>query len=58
MIRKGKISSIDGNGYRVESVDVPGDITGPLKASGSYKKGDIVVYVVFEDQSGMILGKM
>ena len=66
MIKKGKIVNIYENGMcRVESVDVPGDITAPLGVqegidteSDPLQKDDIVVYVIFTDQTGMILGRM
>ena len=66
MIKKGKIVNIYDDGTcRVESVDIPGDITAPLKVQEGIninntplKKDDVVVYVLFPDQSGMILGRM
>lgn len=66
MIRKGKIVNIYDNGtYRVESVDISGDITAPIGvqegmdiATDPLQKDDVVVYVLFPDQSGMILGRM
>lgn len=66
MIRKGKITHIyEDNTYRVESIDIPGDISAPIKAQEGIDtedtplvKDDVVVYVIFEDQTGMILGRM
>lgn len=66
MIKKGKITSIYDDGtVRVESLDIPGDITAPLKvhegidtATIPLKKDDVVIYVIFDDESGMILGRL
>ncbi len=66
MIRKGKITHIyEDDTYRVESIDIPGDISAPIKAQEGIDtedkplvKDDVVVYVIFEDQTGMILGRM
>ena len=66
MIRKGRITNIyDDDTYRVESIDIPGDISAPIKAQEGidtettpFTKDDVVVYVIFDDQSGMILGRM
>jgi len=66
MIKKGKIINIYEDGtYRVESADVPGDISAPIGVqegmdiqADPLKKDDVVVYVLFPDQSGMILGRM
>lgn len=66
MIKKGKIVNVYANGtYRVESVDISGDISAPIGvqegmdiASNPLRKDDVVVYVLFPDQSGMILGRM
>ena len=66
MIKKGKIVNIYDDGTcRVESIDIPGDITAPLKEQEGIdtdntplQKDDVVVYVVFDDQTGMVLGRM
>lgn len=66
MIKKGKIVNVyDSGKCRVESVDVPGDISAPLSVqegidteNNPLQKNDVVVYVLFDDQSGMILGRM
>ncbi|MBE5899513.1 MAG: hypothetical protein E7279_07915 [Lachnospiraceae bacterium] len=66
MIRKGKITNIYDDGtYRVESIDIPGDISAPIKAQEGIDnegtplvKDDEVVYVIFDDQSGLILGRL
>ena len=66
MIKKGKIVSIYVDGTcRVESIDVPGDISAPLKVqegidttNSPLSKDDEVVYVLFDDQTGVILGRM
>lgn len=66
MIKKGKIVNIyDDGSCRVESIDIPGDVTAPLKvqegidvSTAPLSKDDVVVYVIFDDQSGMILGRM
>lgn len=65
MIRKGKIVNVysDDKMCRVESLDVPGDISGKLKVQegitfSELKKDDVVVYTVFDDQTGMVLGRM
>lgn len=66
MIKKGKIVNIYNDGtYRVESVDISGDITAPIGVqegmditTDPLQKDDVVAYVLFPDQSGMILGRM
>lgn len=64
-IKKGKIVTNNSGEYRVESLDVPGDVTALLKvqegidtAGNPLRKDDVVIYVVFDDQTGMILGRM
>ncbi len=66
MIKKGRITNIYDNGtYRVESIDIPGDISAPISVqegvdieAAPLRKDDVVVYVLFSDQTGLILGRM
>ena len=66
MIKKGKIVNIYDDGRcRVESLDIPGDITALLTVQEGIDietnplcKDDVVIYVLFDDQTGMILGRM
>ena len=64
MIKKGKIVNIyEDETCRVESIDISGDITAPLKVQegidvSTLQKNDIVVYAIFDDQTGIILGRM
>lgn len=66
MIKKGRITNIYDNGtYRVESIDIPGDISAPISVqegidieSQPIQKDDIVIYVLFNDQTGLIIGRM
>lgn len=61
-INKGKIASISGNTARVVPLDasakptariaIPVDLRG-----GIIKKGTVVVYVEFDDSTGLLLGR-
>ena len=61
-INKGKIASINGKTARVMPLDatarptakitVPADLRG-----GQIKKGTVVVYVEFDDSTGLLLGR-
>ena len=63
-ISKGTIASISGNTARVTPSDASGKPTAQItipwhlrKKSGNLKKGTLVVYVVFEDFTGLLLGR-
>lgn len=63
VVKKGTVTTIEGNKARVMSAIKEGDITRPLVlAKGidaeELKKGSEVAYVVFEDMTGVILAKM
>lgn len=63
-INKGKIASISGNTARVVPSDASGKPTAKITIpwhlrgnSGNLKKGTLVVYVEFEDSTGLLLGR-
>ena len=63
-INKGKIASISGNTARVVPCDASGEATARITIprhlrgdAGNLKKGTDVVYVVFDDATGLILGR-
>lgn len=63
-IDKGKITSIDGNVARVVPCNESGLVSAAVVipwhlrgASGNLKKGTEVVYALFEDQTGILLGR-
>ena len=63
-INKGKIASISGNTARVVPSDASGKPTAKITipwhlrgASGKLKKNTLVVYVEFEDSTGLLLGR-
>lgn len=66
MIKKGRITNVYDNGtYRVESIDIPGDISAPISLQEGMnvdakplRKDDVVIYVLFNDQTGLIIGRM
>ena len=66
MIKKGRITNVYDDGtYRVESADIPGDISAPISIQEGMdvdarplKKDDVVIYVLFNDQTGLIMGRM
>ena len=65
MLRKGRITNVYEDGTcRVESMDIPGDISAPISVQEGIntedtplQKDDAVVYVLFNDQSGMVIGR-
>ena len=63
-INKGTIASISGNTARVVPSGASGDATAKITIpqhlrgdSGNLKKGTEVVYVEFDDATGLILGR-
>lgn len=63
-INKGKIASISGNTARVTPSDAAGKPTAKITipwhlrgSSGNLKKGTPVVYVEFDDATGLLLGR-
>lgn len=63
-INKGKIASISGNTARVVPSDASGKPTAKITIpwhlrgdSGKLKKNTLVVYVEFEDSTGLLLGR-
>lgn len=63
-INKGKIASISGNTARVTPSDANGKPTAKITipwhlrgSSGNLKKGTAVVYVEFDDATGLLLGR-
>lgn len=63
-INKGKIASISGNTARVVPCDASGRPTAKITIpwhlrgdTGKLKKGTEVVYVEFEDSTGLLLGR-
>ena len=63
-INKGKIASIDENTARVVPSDASGRPTAKITIpwhlrgdTGKLKKGMVVVYVEFEDATGLLLGR-
>ena len=62
-INKGKIAGINGNTARVVSCDAnarpTANVTIPhsLRGDGKLKKGTVVVYAVFDDSTGLLLGR-
>ena len=63
-INKGKIASISGNTARVTPSDASGKPTAKITipwhlrgSSGNLKKNTEVVYVEFEDSTGLLLGR-
>ena len=63
-INKGKIASISGNTARVVPFDASAKPTAKITIpwhlrgdSGNLKKGTAVVYVEFEDSTGLLLGR-
>lgn len=63
-INKGKIASISGNTARVVPLEEAGKATSKITipwhlrgGSGNLKKGTVVVYVEFEDATGLLLGR-
>ncbi|MBQ9229084.1 MAG: hypothetical protein IJ680_07680 [Paludibacteraceae bacterium] len=63
-IDKGKITSIDGNVARVVPCNEPGLVSASVVipwhlrgTSGNLSKGTEVVYALFEDQTGILLGR-
>ena len=64
VIDKGTITNIDGNKARVSPCNAAGRISPQItipwhlrSSSGNLEKGTEVVYVLFDDQSGLILGR-
>ena len=61
-VNKGEVTNITTEGIIVQSTLSSGDTSRPLKVISTVteelKKGDNVVYVVFEDESGAILGRL
>ena len=65
VIEKGTITNIDGNKARVSPIDAFGCVSAQITipwhlraSSGNLEKGTEVVYVLFGDQSGLLLGRM
>ena len=63
-INKGTIASISGNTARVVPSDASGKPTAKITIpwhlrgdNGKLKKGTLVVYVEFEDSTGLLLGR-
>ena len=63
-INKGKIASISGNTARVVPSDASGRPTAKITIpwhlrgdTGGLKKGTVVVYVEFDDATGLLLGR-
>ena len=63
-IEKGKIASISGNTARVTPSDAKGKPTAKITipwhlrgAAGNLQKGTLVVYVEFDDSTGLLLGR-
>lgn len=63
-INKGKIAAISGNTARVQPSDATGKTTAKITIpwhlrgdTGNLKKGTEVVYVVFDDATGLLLGR-
>ena len=63
-IDKGKITSIDGNSVRVVPCNESGLVSARVvvpwhlrNSSGNLAKGTEVIYVIFDDQTGMLLGR-
>ena len=63
-IDKGKITSIDGNSVRVVPCNESGLVSARVvvpwhlrDSSGNLAKGTEVIYVIFDDQTGMLLGR-
>ena len=63
-INKGKIASISGNTARVVPSDASAKPTAKITIpwhlrgdSGNLKKGTVVVYVEFDDSTGLLLGR-
>lgn len=63
-INKGKIASINGNTARVSPSDATATTTAKITIpwhlrgnSGNLKKGTEVVYVEFDDSTGLLLGR-
>lgn len=64
LINKGTIASIDGNVARVSPSDAGARTTAKIiipwhlrGATGNLQKGTAVVYVEFEDSTGLLLGR-
>lgn len=63
-IDKGKITSIDGNSVRVVPCNESGLVSARVvvpwhlrDSSGNLAKGTEVIYVIFDDQTGILLGR-
>lgn len=63
-IDKGKITSVDGNVVRVVPCNESGLVSARVVVpwhlrggSGNLKKGTEVIYAIFEDQTGILLGR-
>ena len=63
-IDKGKITSIDGNSVRVVPCNESGLVSARMvvpwhlrDSSGNLAKGTEVIYVIFDDQTGILLGR-
>ena len=63
-INKGKIAGIDGNTARVVPCDASAKPTAKITIpwhlrgdTGQLKKGTVVVYVEFDDSTGLLLGR-
>lgn len=63
-IDKGKITSIDGDSVRVVPCNESGLVSARVvvpwhlrNSSGNLAKGTEVIYVIFDDQTGMLLGR-
>ena len=65
VIEKGTITNIDGNKARVSPCDASGRVSAQIiipwhlrSSSGNLEKGTEVIFVLFDDQSGQLLGRM
>ncbi len=58
-MERGRITAASGNSYTVESYDRPGlvSMSGGVKGAAGYAVGDRVIFCLFPDGRGMILGR-
>ncbi len=57
MVEKGRVTDIQGNTARISS----GDAVTPFISAGKFLRlqlGDMVAYVLFADNTGLVLGRL
>lgn len=59
-VERGIVTEVAAEGARAESLDRPGIVTPPMKQifTGTLTEGDRVLFVLFPDGEGFLLGKI